>query len=203
LLGGAVTKKSVLALTLIFALFSIMTEVKLVDWAVANPYPYTNCDSSFVTVSVISPENKTYDSNSILLNITAGAYPGIFFVGYCLDGGPFVQVAPEKWDAHTFSESVWLNELSKGSHYIIVEASAPETPNNVVTDASQVYFTITRDLVPEPTPSPLKISLLGVLQVLWLLFFWSCYTISPEENNPNLDHQRVYKKTIKTKFWKD
>jgi len=154
LLGGAVTKKSVLALTLIFALFSIMTEVKLVDWAVANPYPYTNCDSSFVTVSVISPENKTYDSNSILLNITAGAYPGIFFVGYCLDGGPFVQVAPEKWDAHTFSESVWLNELSKGSHYIIVEASAPETPNNVVTDASQVYFTITRDLVPEPTPSP-------------------------------------------------
>jgi len=48
----------------------------------------------------------------------------------------------------------------------------------------------------------LKISLLGVLQVLWLLFFWSCYTISPEENNPNLDHQRVYKKTIKTKFWK-
>ena len=151
---GAVTKKTVLALTLIFALFSIIAEVKLVDWAVANPYPYTNCDSSFVTVSVVSPENKTYDSNSILLNITVGAYPGIFFVGYFLDGGPLIQVAPEKWDAHTFSESVWLTELSKGSHYIIVEVGAPETPNNIVSDSSQVYFTITRDLVPEPTPTP-------------------------------------------------
>jgi hypothetical protein len=136
-------------------LFSVVTEVKLVDRVVANPYPYTNCDYSFATVSLISPENKTYDTNSILLNITAGAYPGLFFVGYCLDGGPFVQVAPEKWDAHTFSESVWLNGLSKGSHYIIVEASTPETPNNIVTDSSQVYFTITKDLVPEPTTTPL------------------------------------------------
>ena len=154
MLDGAFTKKFVLTLTLIFALFSIITEAKLIDWAVANPYPYTNCDYSFVTVSVVSPENKTYDSNSILLNITAGAYPGIFFVGYCLDGGPFVQVAPEKWDAHTFSESVWLNELSKGSHYIIVEASAPGIPNNIITDSSKVYFTVTKDLVLESTPTP-------------------------------------------------
>jgi len=154
LLDGAVTKKSVLTLTLVFALFSIITEVKLVDWATANPYPYTNCDSSFVTVSILSPESKTYDTNSILLNINAGAYPGIFFVGYCLDGGPFVQVAPEKWDRHIFTESVWLNELSQGSHYIIVEASAPEAPNNVVMDSAQVYFTITKDFVPEPTPTP-------------------------------------------------
>lgn len=123
-------------------------------WQLQILPPYTNCDSIFVTVSILSPENKTYASNSILLNITAGAYPGIFFVGYCLDGGPFIQVAPEKWGAHTFSENVWLNELSMGSHYIIVEASAPETPNNIVTDSSQVYFTIAHNLVPDPTPTP-------------------------------------------------
>ena len=148
--------KRALALTLLLVIFVyLVAGISVVEVVEANPYPYTNCDSSFVTVSILSPENKTYDTNSILLNITAGAYPGIFFVGYCLDGGPFVQVAPEKWDAHTFSESVWLNELSKGSHYIIVEASTPETPNNIVTDSSQVYFTITKDLVPEPTTTPL------------------------------------------------
>lgn len=155
MLSGAVTKKSLLTLTLVFALFfSVFAKAKLVDLATANPSPYTNCDSIFVTVSILSPENKTYASNSILLNITAGAYPGIFFVGYCFDGGPFIQVAPEKWGAHTFSENVWLNELSMGSHYIIVEANAPETPNNIVTDSSQVYFTITHNLVPDPTPTP-------------------------------------------------
>jgi hypothetical protein len=145
-------KRKALAIILIL-LFPATSVSVLVKEGKANPYPYTNCDSSFVTVSVVSPENKTYDSNSILLNITAGAYPGIFFVGYCLDGGPFVQVAPEKWDTHIFGESVWLNELSKGSHYVIVEAGAPETSNNVVTDSTQVYFTVTKDLVPEPTSS--------------------------------------------------
>ena len=146
-------KKTALALLLAIFVY-LVAEVEFANFAEANPYPYTNCESSFVTVSIISPENKTYDSNSVLLNITAGAYPGIFFVGYCLDGGPFVQVAPEEWDAHTFGESVWLNELSRGSHFIVVEAGAPETSNNVVTDSTQVYFTITKDLVPEPTPSP-------------------------------------------------
>ena len=144
-----------LKLALVLALlFSTVTEVKLVNWVHANPYPYTNCESSFVTVSILSPENKTYDTNNILLNITAGVYPGIFFVGYFVDGGPLVHLAPEKWDGHIFSQSIWLNGLSKGSHNILVEVGAPETPNNVIANYSQIYFTITKDLEASPSPEP-------------------------------------------------
>ena len=75
-------KRTALTLILIMALLiSAVAGAKLANWAVANPYPYTNCSSSFVTVSVLSPENKTYDTNSILVNITAGAYPGVWYVG--------------------------------------------------------------------------------------------------------------------------
>jgi len=74
-------KRIALTLALLLAIFvSLVGGMQVVKTAEANPYPYTNCDSSFVKVSVVSPENKTYDSNSILLNITVGAYPGIFLL---------------------------------------------------------------------------------------------------------------------------
>jgi hypothetical protein len=137
-------KRTVLALILIL-LVAAMTCKRLVNWAVANPYPYTNCDSSFVTVSLVSPENKTYDSNSILVDITAGAYPGVWFVWYSVDGGPFIEVAPGHPLAHIFSESLFLNRLSRGSHNIVVKAiaMASDTPEGIVTAYSQVDFTIT------------------------------------------------------------
>jgi len=152
-LGGAVTKKSVLALVVIFALFSIISEVQLVNWANANPYPYTNCDSSFVTVSIISPENKTYNTNNIFLTVTAGAYPGVWGVSYSVDGSPFIGINPENYFGHGFEDSVWINNLSKGSHNITVEAVAPDS-NSFVTAYSWVYFTITTDLDPLPSPEP-------------------------------------------------
>jgi hypothetical protein len=144
-------RKTALALALILALLvSAMTGLGLVDWAVANPYPYTNCDSSFVTVSIISPENKTYDTNSIQVNITAGAYPGVWFVWYSIDGGPFIEVATRQPLAHIFSESLTLDRLSKGSHILVAKAVAmAEYPVGTVTAYSQVNFTITKVLEPE------------------------------------------------------
>jgi hypothetical protein len=144
-------RKTALALALILALLvSAMTGLGLVDWAVANPYPYTNCDSSFVTVSIISPENKTYDTNSIQVTITAGAYPGVWFVWYSVDGGPFIEVAPGHLLGHTFSESLTLDRLSMGSHILVAKAVAmAEYPVGTVTAYSQVNFTITKVLEPE------------------------------------------------------
>jgi hypothetical protein len=149
-------KKTALALILILALLvSTMAGAKLVNWAVANPYPYTNCDSSFVTVSILLPENKTYDTNSILVTIFAGAYPGVMGVGYSVDGGPITELAPEKWNGHTFNQSVFLNGLSKGSHNIVAKAITWKAPNDILTDYSQVYFTVTKTLEPQsPSPSP-------------------------------------------------
>jgi hypothetical protein len=149
-------KRTALALTLISALLvSTIAGAKLVNLAVSNSYPYTNCDSSFVTVSLLSPENKTYDTNRILVTIFAGAYPGVMGVGYSVDGGPITELAPEMWDGHTFNLSVWLNGLSKGSHIIVARATTWEAPNNILTADSQVNFTITRTLEPQsPSPSP-------------------------------------------------
>jgi len=136
-------------------LFSIITEIKLVDWAVANPYPYTNCESSFVTVSIISPENKTYDSNSILLNITAGAYPGVWFLEYSLDGAEYVEIAPGHLLSHILTESVLVEQLPKGSHSIEVKASAmANDEDGLVIAFSKVNFSITKDLEPIPSLSP-------------------------------------------------
>jgi hypothetical protein len=149
-------KRTALALTLISALLvSTIAGAKLVNLAVSNSYPYTNCDSSFVTVSVLSPENKTYDTNRILVTIFAGAYPGVMGVGYSVDGGPITELAPEMWDGHTFNLSVWLNGLSKGSHIIVARATTWKAPNNILTAVSQVNFTITKTLEPQsPSPSP-------------------------------------------------
>jgi hypothetical protein len=149
-------KKTALTLIVILALLvSTMAGAKLVNWAVANPYPYTNCDSSFVTVSIFMPENKTYDANSILVTIFAGAFPGVMGVGYSVDGGPITELAPEKWNGHTFNQSVFLNGLSKGSHNIVAKAITWKAPNDILTDYSQVYFTVTKTLEPQsPSPSP-------------------------------------------------
>ena len=142
-------RKTALALILTL-LVSTMTGIRLVSWVNANPYPYTNCDSSFVTVSLVSPENKTYDSNSILVNVTAGAYPGVWYVWYSVDGGPFVEVAPGHLLGHIFSESLFLDGLSKGSHVIVAKAVAmADNPDGVVTAYSEVNFTVTKVLEPE------------------------------------------------------
>ncbi len=148
-------KRTALILTIILALLFSTIAGTLVDLAGANPYPYTNCGSSFVTVSVLSPENKTYETNSILVTIFAGAYPGVWYVGYSIDGGRFKTLAPEKWNGHTFNASVWLHGLSKGSHNIVAKAWTPASdPAEGVTAYSQVYFTVAKETEPPDTTAP-------------------------------------------------
>jgi hypothetical protein len=140
---GAFVKRAASAVILILLLISI-AGAKIVNQTRANPYPYTNCSSSFVTVSITSPENKTYDTNNIQVAITAGAYPGVWQVWYSVDSGPYIEVAPGHPLAHTFSESLFLNRLSRGSHNIVAKATAmaSNTSEGIVTSYSQVDFTI-------------------------------------------------------------
>jgi hypothetical protein len=146
-------KRTALALTLILALlFSAVARTQVINLAVANPEPYSSSGSSNVNVSILSPENKTYDTNNIQVTIAAGAYPGVWYVGYSVDGGPFIEVAPGHALVHNFSESVWLNRLSKSSHNIVAQAIAmANNPEGKVTACSQVYFTIAN--ISEPQPS--------------------------------------------------
>ncbi len=135
--------------TLILLLISTVTGAKIVSWTGANPYPYTNCSSSFVTVSILSPENKTYDTNNIQVTITAGAHPGVWYVWYSVDGGPLIEVAPGHPLEHIFNESLFLNRLSKGSHNIAAKAmTMANNPEGKVTAYSQVDFTINTVLDP-------------------------------------------------------
>ena len=152
---GAVTKKTTLTLLLILLLISI-TGAKMVNWAAANPYPYTHCDSSLVTVSILSPENKTYDTNSILLTVTAGGYPGVWYVLYSVDGGPLIELPlGQQLLAHTLTASVWVNRLSKGSHNLTVVAGAmANNPEGKVTATSQVYFTVAKETEPHDYAAP-------------------------------------------------
>jgi len=148
--------KTALAPIIIFVLLvSTWAGIELVSPAEANPYPYTNCDSSFVTVSIVSPENRTYNTNVIQLTITAGGYPGVWYVSYSLDDKPSVEVAPGHPLGHTFNESVRLNPLPKGSHSIVVEAIAmANNPEGKVTAQTRVYFAVAKETQPPDTSAP-------------------------------------------------
>ncbi|HLN88539.1 MAG TPA: hypothetical protein VK253_00575 [Candidatus Binatia bacterium] len=129
--------------------------MQVVEIAEANPAPYDSSGTSNVEVSIISPQNKTYDTNEIELIANFGAFPGVWYIGYCLDGGPYVEIAPGHPLLHNLTETVWLNGLSKASHSIVVKATAMGGPGGQVTACSQVYFTVTKNLEPQsPSPSP-------------------------------------------------
>jgi len=155
-LGGAKVKKAALALAVLLVIFiSSVAEAEFDNFVAANPYPYTNCTSSFVTVSVVSPENKTYDTNTILLNITAGAYPGVWFLEYSLDGAEYMEIALGHPLAHILTESILIEQLPKGPHTIEVKASAmANDEDGLVIAYSKVYFTITKNLEPTSEPTP-------------------------------------------------
>jgi len=155
-LGGAKVKKAALALAVLLVIFiSSVVEAEFDNFVAANPYPYTNCNSSFVTVSVVSPESKTYDTNTILLNITAGAYPGVWFLEYRLDGAEYMEIALGHPLAHILTESILIEQLPKGPHTIEVKASAmANDEDGLVIAYSKVYFTITKNLEPTSEPTP-------------------------------------------------
>jgi hypothetical protein len=111
-------------------------------------------DAASPFVSVISPENKNYNSSSISL-VFAVDEP-IVWAGYSLDGRENV----------TFSGNTTISELSNGLHSLIVFAN--DTFGNM--GASEIVsFTVA---VPEPFPTtPLIGSVVAVAAVAGLGLF--------------------------------
>jgi len=125
----------------------------------ANPALYNSNATSNVEVSIISPQNKTYDTSNIELVANFAAFPGVWYMGYSLDGGSYMEIAPGHPLAHNLTETLSLSQLPKGSHSIEVKATAmANDEDGKVIAFSKVYFTVTKTLEPpaslSPTPTP-------------------------------------------------
>jgi hypothetical protein len=124
------------------------------DVARAGSESYSSKGSDYVSLSIVQPRNITYETSSIQVTISVQANPGIWYVGYSLDDKPFVEVAPQKWLAHTFNETFSLNGLSSGSHNLVAKANAPATPNDILTAYSNISFSISAIVTPNSSTSP-------------------------------------------------
>ena len=78
------------------------------------------------TISIVSPENKTYNTNTINLSIHSSSYLRLFGVQYSVDGGSFRNVPhpippdyhpPVSYDYNT------VLDLEDGSHFILAKAN--------------------------------------------------------------------------------
>lgn len=141
---------------------SILIGMQAVEVVTANPAPYDSSGTSNVEVSIISPQNKTYDSNNIELIANFGAFPGVWYISYSLDGGSYIEIAPGHPLAHNLTETISLSHLSKGSHSIEVKATAmANDEDGKVIACSKVNFAITKTLetLPSsnPTPTPIEV----------------------------------------------
>ena len=164
-------KKSFIAVvTILLNLISLLAGMQVVEIAEANPASYDISGTSNVEVSILSPLNKTYDTNNIELTVNAGAFPGVWVVSYSLDGGQHVEIAPGHPLLHNLTETVWFNGLSKASHSIVVKATAMGGLGGQVTACSQVYFTVTKTLEPQsPSPIPTPTPTPTVPEFSWLM----------------------------------
>jgi hypothetical protein len=125
-----------------------------IDMVRAGPESSSSKGSDYVSLSIIQPRNITYETSSIQVTISAQANPGIWYVGYSLDDKSFIEIAPQKWLAHTFNETFSLNELSQGSHNLVAKANAPASPNDILTTCSNISFSISARVTSNPSTSP-------------------------------------------------
>jgi hypothetical protein len=150
--------KRLLATTIILStilVVSILIGIQTIGVVDANPAPYDSSGTSNIEVSIISPQNKTYDSNNIELIANFGAFPGVWYIFYSLDGGSYIEIAPGHPLAHNLTQTVWLSQLSKGSHSIEVKATAmANDEDGKVIACSKVNFAITKTLETLPSSSP-------------------------------------------------
>ena len=93
-------------------------------------------DTTPPTISIISPENKTYTANNVSLTFTVNELTS--WIGYSLDGQANV----------TVTRNTTLSGLSYGSHNLIVYAN--DTDGNTGTSET-IYFTIAQQSEPFPT----------------------------------------------------
>ena len=88
---------------------------------------YFIIDATFPSISILSPENKTYDTADIPLNFTVSE--SVSWIGYSLNGQASV----------TITGNTTLTGLSDGSHNVTVYAK--DTAGNTGTSET-IYFTI-------------------------------------------------------------
>lgn len=151
LLLGATTKKTALALSLIFALVILMNfRIYFIDDAA--------CSGSLV-VTVDSPQDKVYTLHNVVISISASdpaMLTGPESLAYSLDGGPQVIIATAPLGMHSLNGSVVFS-LPNGRHEIV---GIGITWFNGTTDgifySTPVYFTVDSsiDYVPTPIPTP-------------------------------------------------
>ncbi len=116
------------------------------------------------TISIVSPENKTYTKNKVTLTFTVNKPTS--WMGYSLDGQ----------DNITINGNTTLTGLSNGSHSITVYAT--DVAGNTGTSGT-IYFSITQRTEPQPSnPFPITwivavifIVTVAVIGVALLVYF--------------------------------
>ncbi|MDH5267708.1 MAG: hypothetical protein OEW62_08545 [Candidatus Bathyarchaeota archaeon] len=131
-------------------LFSALVGTQFVNLAAANfmypPEPDTP-DTNPPTISILSPENKTYTVNNI--SLTFGLSKHIYEASYSLDGQANVTIGniPLVHGIGTFG-NITLIGLPDGMHSLVVYAR-DETGNRG--SSEMIYFSIAKE--PEPFPT--------------------------------------------------
>jgi hypothetical protein len=137
-------KRKALTLTVILALlFSAEAGMQFVNRARAETLGPIVMRDSTNKVAIFYPQNETYNVNSILVNFTVVMRGNCFDFGYSLDEGAVIRVenitkiSESGWIpyvTYTFRGSVFLANLSEGSHSITVYEGCqfqgiPENPS--------------------------------------------------------------------------
>jgi parallel beta-helix repeat protein len=128
-------KNKGVAIAFVFTLlFSVITTLQYINLAVAN------FDFIAPTVTIVEPENRTYDENVPVYVLASDYISGIEWIGYSLDGSyPFTIIASPEGNQTTYG-STTISGLTVGTHSLT--AYAHEDCGGMVGNAT-VYFTIT------------------------------------------------------------
>jgi hypothetical protein len=124
-------RKSLFAAVFTSMLFlSVLVESLFVNLAEANPI----YQQGMLTVAIInSPENKTYTTSIIPLEIVTGDHQLSSSGFYRVDGGPEIRINENAWQSATLRGEL---NLTEGSHSIFVKTVT------VGSACAVVYFTI-------------------------------------------------------------
>jgi hypothetical protein len=127
---GEVVKRKALALTLITMLLSLtLVGVQFINKTKAETLGPVVIVPTSNKVEIFYPQNETYNVNSLLVNFTVVMQGNAFDFGYSLDEGAVIRVenitkiSESGWIpyvTYTFRGSVFLANLSEGSHSITV-----------------------------------------------------------------------------------
>lgn len=169
-------KRTASTLTLIIViLFSAVVGMPFAKLAKANP---DSIIKYLIGIIIESPENKTYRTNEINVNIYAYTQMGPDFtplkdVGYSVDGVPFVYFA-DPVGTNIANESVALN-LTEGSHTIVAKARTLNVQAGLDREVcANVTFTIDTNPTPTPTvpefPTWVILPLFAMVMLLSIVF---------------------------------